>query len=188
MTERVDLSGALSDQRIRAVFQDLKVSADLEPSLQRVLDMAIALTRADMGTLQRFDDVNDCLHISASRGLPKDALSYFGTVRRDTNTTCAVALTRRMRVFVEDISTSYLFVSTPELDILRANGIAAAVSTPLISGSGRFWGVITTHFRAPQPDRDFDHSSLDQLAKQVAEWLEERENIGPTASRPADAI
>jgi hypothetical protein len=70
--------------------------------------LGLALT---WGTLQRFDD---------SRGFSNEALKFFGTVRRDTNTACAVALPRRMHMFVEDITTSYLFVGTPELDMLRA--------------------------------------------------------------------
>jgi GAF domain-containing protein len=81
-------------------------------------------------------------------------------VRRDTNTTCAVALTRRMRVFVEDVSTSYLFVGTRELDLLSADGL---------------WGVLTTHFRQPQTESDFNHALLDRLAVQIADSLEQRE-------------
>ena len=84
---------------------------------------------------------------------------------------------RRMRVFVEDVSTSYLFVGTRELDMLRAGGISAVQSTPLISSNGRLWGVFTVHFREPQIENEFDHAPLDRLAVQVADCLEQREAL-----------
>ena len=77
-----------------------------------------------------------------------------------------------MHVFVEDIATSYLFVGTRELEIMRRLGIAAVQSFPLISGSGRFWGVVTTHFREPRSDADSENSRLMELALQVAEGFE----------------
>lgn len=164
-------------QNIDAALRRLRNSRNLGSDLMPVLDIAIGITGADMGTLQRFDENTDCLKLVASRGFSSQALSFFAIVRRDTNTTCAAALTRRMRVFVEDVSTSYLFVGTRELDMLSAEGIAAAQSTPLISSIGRLWGVLTTHFREPQIGSDFIHASLDRLAVQIADSLEQRESL-----------
>jgi GAF domain-containing protein len=170
---------ATTGQQI-AVLQRLRDSKDVGADLLQVLDVAIGLTGADMGTLQRFDERADCLTIVASRGFSTEALTFFGVVRRDTNTTCAAALMRRMRVFVEDVSTSYLFVGTRELDMLRAGGIAAVQSTPLISSNGHLWGVITTHFRETQIESEFDHAPLDRFALQVADSLEQRGGLVPS--------
>lgn len=159
------------DLLIDAAVTRLSNSKDLSSDLLSVLDIAIGITGADMGTLQRFDESADCLTFVASRGLSNDALRFFAVVRRDTNTTCAAAFTRRMRVFVEDVSTSYLFVGTPELEMLSADGIAAVQSTPLISSKGRFWGVLSTYFRATQTESDFDHAQLDRLAVRIADSL-----------------
>jgi GAF domain-containing protein len=172
LTEPLD---AATGQQISAVLQRLRNSRDVGADLLQVLDIAIDVTGADMGTLQRFDESTDCLTIVASRGFSSEALTFFGTVRRDTNTTCAAALTCRMRVFVEDVSTSYLFVGTRELDMLRAGGVAAAQSTPLISSSGRLWGVLTTHFHKPHMESEFDPAPLDRLAVEVTDSLEQRE-------------
>lgn len=180
LTEPLD---AATGQQIDTVLQRLSNSSDVGAALLQVLDIAIDVTGADMGTLQRFDERTDCLTIVASRGFPSQALTFFGTVRRDTNTTCAAALTRRMRVFVEDVSTSYLFVGTRELDMLRAGGVAAAQSTPLISSSGRLWGVLTTHFHKPHTESEFDPATLDRLSVQVADSLEQREASPPGAGR-----
>lgn len=176
-TESLD---AAIEQRISAISQRLRTSNDVYADLLQVLDIAIGIAGADMGTLQRFDKANDCLRIVASRGLSTEVLDFFAVVRRGTNTTCAAALTRRMHVFVEDASTSYLFVGTRELDMLRAHGIAAAQSTPLISSDGRLWGVLTTHYRKPQIESEFDPAPLDRLAVQVADSLEQRESLEPS--------
>jgi GAF domain-containing protein len=171
---------AETGQQIDAVLQRLRNPKDVGADLLRVLDIAIGIVGADMGTLQRFDERADCLTIVASRGFSSEALTFFGVVRRDTNTTCAAALMRRMHVFVGDVSTSYLFVGTRELDMLRASGIAAVHSTPLISRNGRLWGVFTTHFREPQIESEFDHALLDRFAVQVADSLEQRESLVPS--------
>jgi GAF domain-containing protein len=173
-------SDAATGEQIDAVLQRLRNSKDVDADLLQVLDIAIGITGADMGTLQRFNEDTDCLTIVASRGFSSEALAFFSIVRRDTNTTCAAALMRRMRVFVEDVSTSYLFVGTRELDMLRAGGISAVQSTPLISSTGRLWGVFTTHFREPQIESEFDHAPLDRLAVQVADSIEQREGLAPS--------
>lgn len=176
-TEPVD---AATGPQIDAALQRLRNSRDVGADLLQALDIAIGITGADMGTLQRFDESADCLKIVASRGFSTEALAFFGVVRRDTNTTCAAARTRRMGVFVGDVSTSYLFVGTPELDMLRAGGIAAVHSTPLIGSSGRLCGVLSTHFREPQIESDFDQAPLDRFALQVADSLEQREGLAPS--------
>lgn len=171
---------AATGQQIDAVLLRLRNSKDVRADLLQVLDIAIGTAGADMGTLQRFDESADCLTIVASRGFSTEALAFFGVVRRDTNSTCAAALMRRMRVFVGDVSTSYLFVGTRELDVLRAAGIVAAQSTPLISSKGHLWGVFTTHFSEPQRESEFDHAPLDWLAVQVADSLEQQEGRVPS--------
>jgi GAF domain-containing protein len=171
---------AATGQQIDIALQRLRNSKDVDAGLLQVLDIAIGITGADMGTLQRFDERADCLTMAASRGFSSEVVSFFGIVRRDTNTTCAAALMRRMRVFVEDVSTSYLFVGTRELDMLRAGGVAAVHSTPLISSNGRLWGVVTTHFREPQIESEFDPAPLDRFAVLVADSLEQREGLVPS--------
>jgi ABC-type antimicrobial peptide transport system ATPase subunit len=46
---------------------------------------------------------------------------------------------RRVRIFAESISISYLYLNTPELDAPTEIGVAAVQSIPLTSSRGRFW-------------------------------------------------
>jgi len=102
-----------ADCRVEAILKRLSQVEDVESYLSEVLDATIMAAGADMGTLQRFDDDEDCLRIVASRGFPDHVLKYFEIVRRDSHTSCGAALKRRMRVVVDDVSTSYLYVGTP---------------------------------------------------------------------------
>lgn len=182
LTETLDATTA---RNIDAPLLRLRNSRNLGQDLVSALDIAIGITGADMGTLQRFDERDDCLKLVASRGFSSKAKSFFGMVRRDAPTTCSAALTQRMRVFVENVSNSYLFVGTLELDMLRADGIAAVQSTPLISSNGRFWGVLSTHFRKPQIESEFDHTALDRLAVQIADSLQQRKDLVPNQHKDA---
>lgn len=172
-----DPQEAKTDPHVDAAVTQLRTSMDLDKDLTTVLDIAMGITGADMGTLQRFDESADDLKLVAGRGFSGQTLNFFGIVRRHTNSTCAAAFTQRMRVFVEDISTSYLFVGTRELDMLSAEGVAAAQSTPLISSTGRLWGVISTHFRTAQTESAFNHAPLDRLAVRIADSLQARESL-----------
>ena len=140
--------------------------------INEVLDAAIEIADADMGALYRYDDEHDCLRIAASRELSDNCLNYLAVVRRDNNNTCAAALKRRIRVAVNDVSTSDLFRGTPELDVKREFGIAAVHSTPIISASSRLWGVLTMYFRAPQQKDSYNPRLLDRLAIELADCLE----------------
>jgi hypothetical protein len=141
----------------------------------RVLDAAIEIAGANKGTLQRIDERNNRLKITASRGLSDAFLKYLETVYPDTNTSCAAAMMRRMRVVVSDVSTSYLYVGTPELEILRLEGVSASHSTPIMSGAGRFSGVFMTHFNDPLPLDRYNPEAIDLIAARLAEHLERLE-------------
>lgn len=172
MVQSMAIPSITASQRLEDILRRLPQVRGVDALLHEVLDVAIEVAGADMGTLQRYDGTCDCLRIVASRGFPDRFLKYFEVVRRDTNSSCGAALMRRMRVIVEDVSTSYLFVRTPELDLMREIGVAAVHSTPLISRSGRLWGVFSTHFRQPQPETRYDPAPLDRLAVHLADCLE----------------
>lgn len=149
---------------------------------------AIRAAQADFGTVQQYDSAEDCLTILASCGLPDQTLNLFQTVRRDTHSTCAAALRQRMRVAVGNIATSYLFVGTSELAALQQVGVAAAHSTPIIVDNGRFWGVLTVHFRQPWEDSEYDPTPMERVAVRIAECLKDRAPEQTLADRDAGRI
>jgi GAF domain-containing protein len=167
-------SGIDVELRLECILQRVRRAdaQDMKLLLHDVLDVAIEVAAADMGTLQRYDRANDCLQIVASEGFAEGSLKPFEIVRRNTNSTCAAAFTRRMRVIVDDVTTNYIFVGTKELELMQVAGIAAAHSTPIIASSGRLCGVFTTHFREPQRETRYDPAPLDRLAVHLADHLD----------------
>jgi hypothetical protein len=142
-------------------------------AMQKVLMNAIRAAQADFGTVQQYNSAEDCLTIVASCGFPDQALNLFQTVRRDTNSTCAATLQKRMRTVVGNIAASYLFVGTSELAALQEAGVAAAHSTPIIVDNGELWGVLTVHFRRPWEGIDYDPTPMERVAVRFAECLKD---------------
>ncbi len=179
MTKLQEPVDAALGQQIAAVLERLSNSKDVDVDPLEVLEIALAMASTAIGTLhplrRRKRLSGNCCQPKISRAMPS---TLFGHRARDTNTTCEVALTRRMRVFVEVMSRRVTSsVGTREkLDFLRASGIAAIVSTPLISSKGRFLGVVSVHFQKPKVESEFDLASLDQFADN----LERREDLVPS--------
>jgi GAF domain-containing protein len=161
-------------ERLDDIFTRDPSAQELGTQLGEALDVGIEIAGADKGTLQLLDRRTGCLKIAASRGFAPALLQFFETVTPDSPSSCASTLKTRMRVIIEDVSTSYLLVGSPALQVMRAAEIGAAHSTPLIGGSGQLWGVFTTHWRQSRSGCSYDPAPLDRLALRVADHLDRR--------------
>ncbi|MBR1168983.1 MEDS domain-containing protein [Bradyrhizobium liaoningense] len=181
-----------SEARSGKTFQDginpLTRAGRGDESMQEVLIRAIKAAQADFGTVQRYDSAEDCLRIVANCGFPDEALNLFRIVRRDTNSTCAATLKKRMRTVVGNIAASYLFVGTSELEALQEVGVAAAHSAPIIVDKGRLWGVLTVHFRQPWEDAEYDPTPMERVAVRFAKRLKDRTSEQTFSDRDALTI
>jgi hypothetical protein len=103
---------------------------------------AIALTRADAGTVQIFDTAREELVLLASEGFDAEMTARFGRVAASSNTPCGIALARNERTFMDfDVPES----ADPDGSMrmhLKA-GYLSAQSTPLLSRTGRPTGAST---------------------------------------------
>ncbi len=180
--------------RLGDVSARLLPRADLRERLLDVLDLAIELTRADMGHVQLLDPASGTLEIAVQRGFGSEFLELFGRARAVG--ACAVALARRQRVLVADVANDPLFAGTPARDVLQRAGVRAVQSTPLIARSGEVLGMLSTHFRRPGRPGDHALHLLDVLARQAADFIErvgterERERLlvaAEAARREAEA-
>jgi two-component system CheB/CheR fusion protein len=139
--------------------------------LERILATAVSITSADMGSVQAMDASSNALKIIACQGFDDVFLDFFNSVHSGQYV-CGNAMLRMERIIVEDIETSEFFVGTPALDILRAAGVRAVQSSPLISRTGELLGMLSTHYRRPLRPSDRDLHCIDLLARQAADWLE----------------
>jgi PAS domain S-box-containing protein len=142
---------------------------------EHVLDAAIDLMSADIGSMQLFHPERGELKLLAARGFDPESAAHWEWVRPDSPTSCGMALSAGCRVIVPDIETHEAFARRADLNALRRVGIRAGQSTPLLARSGRLLGMISTHWRRPHRPTERELQPLDVLARQAADLIERNE-------------
>jgi PAS domain S-box-containing protein len=142
---------------------------------EHVLEAAIDLMSADMGSMQVFHPERGELRLLAERGFDPESAAHWEWVRPDSASPCGMALSAGCRVIVPDIETCESLVRRADLDALRRVGIRAGQSTPLVARSGRLLGMISTHWRKRHRPTERELQPLDVLARQAADLIERNE-------------
>jgi GAF domain-containing protein len=145
--------------------------------LMAFVDAAIQVTGASMANIQLFDPATSALRIEAQRGFSRPFLEFFDRVN-DGHAACGTAFQSRSRVIVDDVGESSVFLGTPALEVVLDAGVRAVQSTPLVGPSGCVVGILSTHRRRPGRPSDRDLRLLDLLARNAAEWVEQRMYLG----------
>ena len=170
MALRDEQASQLADlRRLHEMSTRLVTTLDLHPLLDEILGVATAVEGTQMGLLSLSDPDAAGLRVGASTGLDETFLK----AREFTKTgfgACGTSFAERRRVIVEDIETDP--ICEPFREVLRAAGIKAVHSTPLITRSGKLIGVLTTHFRHQHrpSDREIHLSNL--CARQAVDFIE----------------
>ncbi|MDN5935119.1 MAG: response regulator [Nitrosospira sp.] len=161
-----------SMNRLHELNSRLIDAPDLPSALKEILEAAVALLAADMGTIQLYDPVNKTLTIAAHHGFEQDFLDHFRTVDADGDAACSRALAGHRRVVVEDVQTDerYAIHRVAAADA----GYRAVQSTPLFSRDGKPLGMLSTHFRSPNAPAEPELKMLDLYARQAADFVERR--------------
>lgn len=141
----------------------------LQELLQDVLDAAVAGVGADKGTLQLLE--GESLRIVAHRGHEASFLKFFSSAEKLAST-CSEAAMDGERVMVPDVEESKLFAGTKSLSVLRAAGVRAVQSTPMLSRSGKPVGILSTHWKKPHYQEERDSWPIDLLVRQAADLVE----------------
>jgi PAS domain S-box-containing protein len=158
--------------RLQEVGTQLVQAGDATSLLEEIVDAAIAITGADMGTMQVLDPESGLLRLVASRGFDRTFVEFFALVRPGQGAT-GTALRQGARVVVGDVEASYVFSGhEPSRATARAAGVRAVQATPLVSRDGRIVGMLATHYRTRRRPGERDLHVLDLLARQAADWVE----------------
>jgi PAS domain S-box-containing protein len=158
--------------RLQEISTLLIQEGNLESLYRRVLDAAINLMSANMGSLQRFDPELRELRLLAWRGFHPDSAAFWERVHPESASTCGAALSIGHRVLVPDVELSDSMAGTDDLDAYRRSGVRAAQSTPLVSRSGKLLGMISTHWGEPHQPMERELRLFDVLARQAADLIE----------------
>jgi two-component system sensor kinase FixL len=158
--------------RLHEISTLLIQECNLESLFERILDAAIGLMSADMGSIQTFHPEQGELRLLSCRGIHPESAAFWEHVRVDSTCVCGAALSAGRRIIVPDIEACEFMVVTGDLDAARRSNIRAVQSTPLVSRSGRLLGMISTHWREPHHPAERALRSLDVLARQAADLIE----------------
>ena len=132
LSEKADVS-----LRLQEISTLLIQEGNLDALYERVLDAAISLMSADMGSIQRYDPKQDQLQLLVSRGFRPELVACCERIDRKSATSCGMALAAGRRVIVPDTERSEFMAGTADLTVNRRAGIRAMQSTPLVSRSGQ---------------------------------------------------
>jgi PAS domain S-box-containing protein len=171
----------IPSQSLAADLQDMQILHNLslhlvsEDNLQvfynAVMGAAIALTRADAGTVQILDEATQELMLLATQGFDARFVDQFQCVNASSTTSCGIALATGQRTYVDfDDPTSNDYDGSLQLHIEA--GYLSAQSTPLITRDGKAIGMFSTHWRKHHRPGERELRHLDLLARQAADLIE----------------
>ncbi|WP_395752669.1 PAS domain-containing protein [Prosthecobacter sp.] len=170
---REDALHELSALRLLQEFSTRIIhQGNVEELHQQILDTAIAIMRADMASLQMYDEGEKALRLLAWRGFHPLSAAHWACIRFSSLTICGKAMADGARTLVADVEEKADLAGTADLAEFRRSGIRACQSTPLLSRTGRLIGMVSTHWRAPHLPTEHDLRLFDLLARQAADIIE----------------
>ena len=144
--------------------------------LADILDAAISATGADFGNIQLVNSLTGTLEIVAHKGFHAVFLDYFCATHAG-QAACGTAMSERARVVVEDVETHPAFRDAQLQAVMRAAGVRAVQSTPLIDHNGTVFGMLSTHFRTPHQLTEHELHLIDVFARLLADVDRKRVDV-----------
>jgi C4-dicarboxylate-specific signal transduction histidine kinase len=164
----VELNDAKQLQRISTLL----IQEGNKKLYRQILDDAIALTRADAGSIQMVEAERGALRLLVSQGSYPESATFWEWVEVDSGSSCGTSLRIGERVVVPNTERCDFIADTPDLKAYRRSDIRAVQSTPLISRSGGLLGMLSTHWRQLHQPPERELRLLDLLARQAADLIE----------------
>lgn len=144
-----------------------------EQLFEKILECAMAVMRADFGSLQMLDAEHDTLRLVAWRNFHPDSAKFWQAVSTRSRTIVGSALRYGERLVVSDVL-NHAELHEEGLNHLLLSGISAIQSTPLVTRDGRVIGMISTHWRDIHEPAERELRVLDILARQAADFFDRR--------------
>ena len=170
------MTAELEDMRRLNELSTLLVREEnkFETCYDQITKTAIAISGADKGNLQLFDETSRSLRIVAQQGFQEEFLKFFESVDDHAAASCGTAMVSSEQVVVDDVLTSKIFVGQPAQKVLLDAEVRAVMSTPLRSSKGNLLGIISTHYSRPGHPSERQLRLTNILARQAADYLERK--------------
>ncbi len=136
-----------------------------------ILDAAMKLMSADFGSIQLYHRDRDALEMLAWKNLDPRSAQHWQWVASKALGARGKSLMKGKRLVIPDVELYKEFAGTDTLDHLRACGIRAVQTTPLVSVTGDVIGMVSTHWRTVHKPTEREFGFLDLLARQAADLL-----------------
>jgi GAF domain-containing protein len=149
--------------------EQLGSCGDAQSLAECLLHNALKLSNARFGNVQLVKWEEGFLEIESQSGFGDEFLKFFERVHFTDSSACARALRDRRSIVVEDVTKDRQFETCS--DILHRANVRAVQSTPMISSSGAFVGVLSTHFPHAHRPTDTEMRGIGQAAQSAANAL-----------------
>jgi PAS domain S-box-containing protein len=164
-------------RQLQQVSTQLIEAEDDRELTEKILDAAVAITRADYASLQLFFQDHGTpgeLELITHRGFTQQTEKFWNRVTPASRSSCGRALRSRQRVIVPDVTQCDTLRGSDELETYLQNGIQAVQSTPLLSRSGTLIGMLSTHWRKPHSLSEQNAHHLDILARMASDLIDRK--------------
>ena len=170
------MTAELEDMRRLNELSTLLVREEnkFETCYDEITRTAIAISGAEKGNLQLFDEASHSLRIVAQQGFGEEFLKFVESADDHAAGSCGTAMASNDQIIVDDVLTSEIFVGQPAQKVLLDAKVRAFISTPLRSSKGNLLGVISTHFSRPGHPSERQLRLTNILARQAADYLERK--------------
>jgi PAS domain S-box-containing protein len=159
----------LQNLSVRLVIED-----DTQTLYREILATAIDLADADGGLVRILDERSQDFLLIGSQGFDRQMTEYLYRVDASSNVPCGLALRNGKPTFVDfDVPES----EDPDGAMRRhfEAGYRSAQCTLLLSRTGKPLGMVTIHWRSCHRLSDRELGSLDLLARQAADLIEQQQ-------------
>jgi two-component sensor histidine kinase/integral membrane sensor domain MASE1 len=155
--------------RLQEVSEQLmQEGGQIEKSLDKVIETAVAISGANKGYLQFLNPATGTLMLAAQQGFHEPSLKWLQQIEE----TSGLRSTRRM--IIEDLRNDVKLSAQLSRGLLDA-GVQAIVATRLLSSTGNVLGTVSTLFDTPHRPDERELRLMDLLARQTADYLERKD-------------
>src|SRR5215475_13609907 len=102
-SERRQVDDGSDNAQLQEISTSLVWEGNLDALYRRILDAAISLLSADMGSMQVLSPERSALRLLACRGFHPVSAAFWEWVRLDSASSCGLALSAGARIVVPDV-------------------------------------------------------------------------------------
>ncbi len=165
----------LEDARLLQQLSNKIITKDnIQELFEEMVESAMKIMHADMGSLQILDKESKHLHLRAQKNFHPQSAKIWQKVSATSTTACGRSLDIGKRVVIADIEKEVSTLDDDQYLAFQLSEILSVQSTLLVSRGGEPLGVISTHWKHPYHPSERELNLLDVLARQASDLIEKK--------------